>query len=327
MSTEVQTGFMTYTLFPDLSATTKIERADRPWHALVERVRSAASYQTKSQCPLISLGEYGDLRTERGSLRHAANLRRLFGVELDYDGEQVSLQVATARLQNARLTACLYTSPSHRPEAPRWRVLLPLAEPGLPATRSTLVGRVNRVLGGLASRESFTLSQGFFIGRVDGVAYETASTVGRCVDEASDIEPLVSVRHVDTSEVRRDITSDEELRAAFLRGTGRYQAMLKLSSRWAAIGMAEDDIDAALRGLFEGTESLNADGIDLRDRIPGIARSAVRKFGETRAAKEGATEALAKLTEERAGRAVSAGVWSEHDLLEVVVIVSTPIKF
>jgi hypothetical protein len=135
----------------------------------------------------------------------------------------------------------------------------------------------------VASRESFTLSQSFYIGRVRGVAYETESTDGRCIDQALHIEPLFHTSSTSSGETRRDLTTDTQLRAAFERGEDRYQAMLKLSARWAARGMAEDDIAAALDSLFADGNSYNADGIDLRARVPGIARSAWQKFGDTRA--------------------------------------------
>jgi archaellum biogenesis ATPase FlaH len=228
------------------------------------------------------MAEYGDELSIGGSIRHAQNVKRIFGVELDYDGEQMSLTIAEAKLTEARVTAVLYTSPSHRPTAPRWRALFPLAEPALPEEREALVGRANRILGGVASRESFALSQSFYIGRVRGVEYDVAQTDGRCIDEALDVEPLFYVGQGGAGETRKDLTTDAELRAAFERGEDRYQAMLKLSARWAARGMAEDDIAAALDALFGDGSSLNADGVDLRARVPGMARTAVAKFGETR---------------------------------------------
>jgi hypothetical protein len=79
----------------------------------------------------------------------------------------------------------------------------------------------------------------------------------------------------------RDTRSNQELLQCFERGEGRYEAMLKLTSRWAARGMAYDDIVAALGELLDKGSSLNADGIDLRSRIEPMASSAVRKFGGT----------------------------------------------
>jgi len=274
---------VTYTIFDSVYPVDKTERADVAWSDFVARVVGAPTYIDKKACPLISMAEYGDTVSDKGSIRHAANVKRIYGVEVDYDGEQMPLALAAAKLRAANVRAVLYTSPSHKPEAPRWRVLLPLLDPAVPGEREALVGRANRILGGVASRESFTLSQSFYIGRVRGVAYETESTDGRCIDQALHIEPLFHTSATSSGETRRDLTTDTQLRAAFERGEDRYQAMLKLSARWAARGMAEDDIAAALDALFADGNSYNADGIDLRARVPGIARSAWQKFGDTRA--------------------------------------------
>ncbi len=274
---------VTYTIFDSVYPVDKTERADVAWSDFVARVVGAPTYIDKKACPLISMAEYGDTISDKGSIRHAANVKRIYGVEVDYDGEQMPLALAAAKLRAANVRAVLYTSPSHKPEAPRWRVLLPLLDPAVPGEREALVGRANRILGGVASRESFTLSQSFYIGRVRGVAYETESTDGRCIDQALHIEPLFHTSATSSGETRRDLTTDTQLRAAFERGEDRYQAMLKLSARWAARGMAEDDIAAALDALFADGNSYNADGIDLRARVPGIARSAWQKFGDTRA--------------------------------------------
>ena len=286
---------ITYSTFPDTKARQVDEAPDVDWSTFVEGIVRAREYPAKSSCPLISLCEYGDAASTAGSLRHAANVTRVFGIEVDYDGGEISLPIAAARLRAARLRAVLHTSASHTPDAPRWRALLPLSEPALPADRALLVGRVNRALGGIVSRESFTLSQSFYIGRVKGTVYETEVVDGRCVDEAHDLDPLPfaleqrpQTRALGTiTPTRIDSTTDAELRTSFERGQDRYQAMLKLSARWAARGMAEDDVAAALDALFADSDTMNADGIDLRQRIPGIARSAVAKYGETRTPRSG----------------------------------------
>lgn len=270
---------ITYTLFPNVWPKERTERADVPWKELVQRVYNAPTYLTKSACPLISLAEYGDSLSDKGYIRHADNVRRIYGVEIDYDGEEVAPEEGARRLQTANLTAIVYTSPSHTAGAPRWRALLPLEEPSAPQQRSLYVARVNRALGGIATRESFTLSQSFYIGRVRGAQYVVIESDGRCIDQAADLEPLYYTGHSDGASPR-DERSDDALRAAFEQGHDRYQAMLKLSARWAARGMATDDIKAALGALLgDGPGAKNADGIDLHTRIAPMAESAVAKFG------------------------------------------------
>jgi Protein of unknown function (DUF3987)/Primase C terminal 1 (PriCT-1) len=185
------TLLLTYTLFLDVWPKEKRERSDVPWEDLVARIRAAPTYIDKQHCPLVSLAEYGNQIDEgHRCLRYAENVRRIFGVEVDYDGEQIPLSVAAERLQTQDIRAVLYTSPSHKPSAPRWRALLPLSEPAAPEKRAEYVARANRVLGGIATRESFTLSQSFYIGRVSGADYEVMETEGRCIDLAGELEPL-----------------------------------------------------------------------------------------------------------------------------------------
>ncbi len=49
------------------------------------------------------------------------------GIEADYDGGEVSVDEAAERLKKNNIKAMVYTSPSHTPEEPRWRVLCPLS--------------------------------------------------------------------------------------------------------------------------------------------------------------------------------------------------------
>jgi hypothetical protein len=277
---------ITYTLFPNVWPKTKTERIDTPWEVLVQNIQNAPTYIDKAHCPLISIGEYGDLLSngEHPILRHAANIKRIFGIEIDYDGEQMPIEEAAALLQGANVCSVLYTSPSHTPQRPRWRVLMPLSDPTMPEKREEYVARANRILGGVATRESFTLSQSFYIGRVRGAEYVVIETAGRLIDLAYDIDPLYYVGGVNDGTSAKDATTDEELRACFTRGAGRYTAMLKLSSRWAARGMPADDIETSLIELL-GSGPMNADGIDLRTRCRPLAISAVGKYGETRGAR------------------------------------------
>lgn len=273
---------VTYTLFPDVYPKTKIVREDVPWTDLTARIKSAAIYIEKAHCPLISMADYGDeIDRDQKCLRYAANVRRIFGVEIDYDGEVMGIDEAQRLLQAANLTSIIYTSPSHKPEKPRWRVLLPLGEPEVPEKRAEYVARGNKVLGGIASRESFTLSQSFYIGRVRGAQYEVRETTGRLIDTAFDIEPLFHTGIGVNGKAERDPATEEELRQAFVQGEGRYNAMMKLSARWAAKGMEGDDIEAALIALL-GNSTRNGDGIDLAQRAGELARSAVRKYGNSR---------------------------------------------
>lgn len=273
---------ITYTVFQNVQGREKTEHADSTWTDLVRIIAQPATYMAKSACPLLSLCEYGDLVSDGGGLRHAANVKRVYGIEVDYDGEEVTPEEGLLRLQSAGLVALIYTSASYTEGAPRWRAILPLSEPALPAQRAIYVARANFALGGIASRESFTLSQSFYFGAVRGAKYKWFESHGRCIDQASDLSLVYHQSRGTDPKTGRDTRSNQQLVEAFTRGEGRYEAMLKLSSRWAARGMAYDDVVVALTELLDSSgSSLNADGVDLRSRIEPMAASAVRKFGGT----------------------------------------------
>lgn len=277
----------TFTIFDTVwpAATDMHEYANKKWSTLVERVQDPATAINKQALKLISFAQYGDELSPKNCIRHAANVRVVYGVEIDYDLEKMTLSQAAGIMTAAKLEAVLYTSPSHTTEKPRWRILLPLSQGVEPEKRRDLVGIINRLLGGVVSRESFTLSQSFYIGRVAGAVYEVLVTHGRCVDETTEFEPLYPVDAKNTGDAGpRDQTTDAELRDNFYKGIDRYQSMLKLSSRWALQGIEVDDIEASLLAMFDdaGISTKNKDGIDLRKRVPEMARTAVSKYGESR---------------------------------------------
>jgi Sec-independent protein translocase protein TatA len=127
----------------------------------------ATSAASKAELPLLKLAKFGSHRTANGSLRHNQNVIEINGIEGDYDEKQVTLAQAVAALDAAHLKAIAYTSPSHSTAEPKWRCLLFTSRPLPPEERIKLVARVNGVLGGILASESFTLSQGFYLGSVN----------------------------------------------------------------------------------------------------------------------------------------------------------------
>jgi hypothetical protein len=145
----------------------------------------------KSDLPLLKLGTFGSERTGKGSLRHDGNLQAISGIEGDYDSGQIAPEVAAERLRAAGLAALVYTTPSHTPAAPRWRVLCPLSVTADPADREGHCARVNGALGGILSPESFTRSQTYYFGAVDGQAPPEVHLVeGRAIDKATELPAL-----------------------------------------------------------------------------------------------------------------------------------------
>jgi hypothetical protein len=158
------------TFFPDFAAkryaTDNLTLLD-----LRERVLNASA-RKKDNLPWLKLAIFGNDRSQKGSLRHDANVERITGIEIDYDIEQVAFADALTALNELQVAALLYTSPSHSSHKPRWRVLAPTSEPLAPELRAKLAMQLNGYLKAklgvdqVAKGESFALSQAFYYGWV-----------------------------------------------------------------------------------------------------------------------------------------------------------------
>ncbi|MFT4913332.1 MAG: hypothetical protein ACI9YM_001929 [Brevundimonas sp.] len=140
----------------------------------------------KSRLPWLKLASFGDVATDKGALRHDANLIAVHGIEGDYDAGQVSVGDAVARLNAAGLAALVYTTPSHTADVPRWRVLCPTSADIAPGDREALCERLNGALGGILAPESFTRSQAYYFGGV-GTLPEIRLVDGRTIDLATEL--------------------------------------------------------------------------------------------------------------------------------------------
>lgn len=145
----------------------------------------------KKLLPWLKLAEFGDTPTKKGSYRYDKNVLLISGIEVDYDLGDMLPSEAVERLRKAGIAALLYTSPSHGPGKNRWRVLCPLSEMLPGEDRRQLAGRINGVLGGTLSVESFTLSQAYYYGSVgDNPAHDAWLVEGRFLDQATELESV-----------------------------------------------------------------------------------------------------------------------------------------
>ena len=175
------------TLFPDYAASTKDER-NLSLEAIATLVRETGA-RRKHELPWLKMATFGTVRTDKNSLRHNANVLTVTGVEADYDAEQVPFETAVERVGKAGVLALVYTSPSHTPDAPRWRVLCPLSDAAPPAARDHAIGRLNGVFGGVVAGESWTLSQSYYYGHVgDKPAHQVAVVDGAPIDLLDDLD-------------------------------------------------------------------------------------------------------------------------------------------
>lgn len=171
-----------YTVFDDVKAASA-ERKATTWGELARELKEPAVFRAKEECPLLSGTTFGTKRSAKGSLRHTGNTEEVFFVEGDYDEEKVSPDEGAALLRQAGVAAVIYTSSSHEAGRPRWRALAPLSRPVVPADRGRFVALLNGALGGILAPESFTLSQAFYFGRVDGREYECIEVPGTPIDK------------------------------------------------------------------------------------------------------------------------------------------------
>lgn len=175
------------TFFRNHQASTK-EEATTTLRGLLPRLRDTVA-ASKANLPWLKLATFGGARSPRGSLRNDGNVLEVHGIEADYDGEQITLDRARQIIAQAGIAAILYTSPSHTDAAPRWRILCPTSRPLPPADRAGLVARVNGLFVGALARESFTLSQSYYYGRVEGSDGHTVLAIdGQAIDHASALD-------------------------------------------------------------------------------------------------------------------------------------------
>ena len=165
-----------------------IESKKTSLESLRDRIARTNASEKKS-LPWLKLAQFGETRSANGSLRHDANVLLISGIEVDYDGERIALNEAVRILKSAGLVALAYTSPSHTPDKPRWRILLPTSCDRPPAERTQLVARVNGLFGGQLAAESFTLSQAYFFGSVkSNPAHQTVVLDGEFIDLRGDLD-------------------------------------------------------------------------------------------------------------------------------------------
>jgi AAA domain len=154
----------------------------------------------KEALPWIKLGRFGETKSKKGSFRHDKNVNFIDGIEGDYDGGEIPMSDAAKLLQAANIAALFYESPSATSQNQRWRVLCPCSHSKSKEERLVLMARLNGALDGILATESFTLSQSFYFGNVDGTSpRQTILVDGRYIDCASDLDAKAIGRHAKLS--------------------------------------------------------------------------------------------------------------------------------
>lgn len=276
-----------FTLFQsvqDRAATTH----ELPWEAIAAQIANPPTYQFKEACPLIKLAVFSNAPSSKGFLRHDGNVLAVTGVEGDHDSKRgvVSVAEVVSRLRRAGLRCVVYTSASHTPERPRWRVLAPLSCEYPPEYRRAFLTFLDGLCGDVLERESYTLSQSYFVGRVEGVEYEAVAIEGRYLDEltepvAAPLDHAVAVdvpewRHVDVDSLPIPDDAKALVREGAPRGE-RSEALMKAAN---ALARARVDPDDILRVLSDPAYEISAKALDGRRQTAAmewLAKHTVRK--------------------------------------------------
>ena len=277
------------TIFDDVFARS-CRGEDMTVNELAELIKNTRAPK-KSDLPLLKFARFGPLRTPTtpagggGSLRHDANVTMTSGVEGDYDGETMPFAEAVARLEGAGIAFLAHTSPSYTPAAPHWRVFCPFATEQPPAMRAAMVNRLNGVLGGVLHRESWTLSQAFYFGQVNGVDFELAIGSGdECIDEADELEPGLPYQPTAgqsaapkmgrSGKSRPDYAalSESELLDLVQTGEHYHGPAGELARRWAYQGIPQADTESNLIAAFDKVPAAH------QDRKWSKARSSVGRW-------------------------------------------------
>jgi hypothetical protein len=173
--TDINTHTVWITRFEDETAQTKSkgERTLPEWrdHIL------ATTATSKEKTPWLKLAIFGDKWSDAGCLRTNDNLLEITGIATDYDDEKISFDAALEVMRAAGVRCLLYTSASHTPETPRWRILAPLSKNYPPTSHASMVGRLNGLFDGKLAPESFVLSTAYHYGSVNNNPHHCAVMV------------------------------------------------------------------------------------------------------------------------------------------------------
>ena len=287
------------TFFRDAFAKT-LSTKDMTLEALRDLILATTASE-KGKLPWLKLAVFGEKKSDKGSLRHDANVITISGIELDYDGEKMSFNEAVDIAEGQRLWALLYTSPRHTAGKPRWRILLPTSRALPPEMRKKLVMRVNGLYGGIFSQESFTLSQAYYCGSVNSNPEHRAEVARSCIIHGGTGKVIDFPRRIDECNDldagalgksgkpkpngaggagHDEQTEDDVLIEKIRSGAEYHTSLVALSARLIGRGMdADSTIDLLCDLMKQSTGPRNKRWHDRFDSIPDDVASAVKKYG------------------------------------------------
>lgn len=140
-----------------------------------KHITEAGPFPRKKECPAFTAGTFDGYIAGRDPIAFTL-------VVGEHDAGEISVDEAITRLTKAGIDACVYTSASHTPKSPRWRVVASLQAPcGADEYRRHL-DLLNGALGGCLAPESGDLRRQWYYGRVEGaVEYRVEVSKGHAL--------------------------------------------------------------------------------------------------------------------------------------------------
>jgi hypothetical protein len=244
------------TFFDDVDATSCVGK-EIDLEELAELIANTSA-PNKASLPLLKLARFGSKRTSTNSLRHDGNVLTISGLEANYNGETMPFSEAVDRLEAADIAFFAYTTPSHTQAKPRHCVLVPFAEEVPQAGRGRLVNGLNGILGGGLSLETWSLSQSFHYGGVNGPPAEMhLGDAERCIDEvdldaiAQPYRPSVGTNTGGKAAPDFDAMDEGELLDVIQRGAHYWAPAKRLLAMWARQGFGQADAESNLAAAFD----------------------------------------------------------------------------
>jgi len=269
------------TFFPDAFAKTLTQGAFSS--ALLEDPPRA---KTKAGLPFIKLAVFSGEKTKNNCCRHDKGVTAVTGCELDYDHGTLTINEAAARFEKAGVKAHLYPTPSNTEENPRWRGLLMFSESFRGTTdemreyRKGAVRAAVEVLGEDVANESYTLSQSYYYGEIEGKNWFFIETEGALLDQVFDIASYeeASAQKAKLNGHEESLVPADAIRA-IITGEEFHTSTIRLAARHAGRGMQREAILDILTGLMNASVAAGTDRWTKRmEELEAAVDSAVGKF-------------------------------------------------
>lgn len=273
-----------FTQFPDQRAVEYRSR-ELAWDALCRMIEESGPYEKKEAAPWLKLAVFNGEKNPNGSsYRYNAGVVAVTGVECDYDAEDLGVEEAVKRLEEAEICCFIYTSGSHTADKPRFRVLAPFSaaykdtEERMKEYRSVMIRRIESVLGVKFASESHTLSQAYYYGRIVGREFKTFNLAGEFITERWDLD---QIDNVDSGESFGEFTkvNRSELVSDILTERAYHTSLRSLAAAGASDGYDYEYIKTYLDAVMDSVPSKGDKWQSRKESIPALIRSALRKFG------------------------------------------------